>query len=196
MTYPLTFRFKLLALASQIYVEDAAGKTLCYVKQKMLRLREKVEVFSNDSQTQLLVTIEADRIIDWSARYSFKDTAGQVIGALGRRGMKSLWRSHYEVFAPGVSEPVFTITEENPFAKLLDGLVGQIPIVGMFSGYMLHPRYVALRTDGTPVLRLTKQAAFFEGRFVLEQLAPMNDAEETALMLAFLMMNLLERARG
>ncbi|MDZ4287113.1 MAG: hypothetical protein U0984_04100 [Prosthecobacter sp.] len=196
MNFPLTFRFKLLALASQIYVEDAAGKTLCYVKQKLLRLREKVEVFTDDSQRQLLTTIEADRIIDWSARYTFKDAGGGVLGSLGRRGMRSLWRSHYEVFAPGVSEPVFTITEENPFAKLLDGLVGQIPIVGMFSGFMLHPRYVAARTNGTPVLRLTKQSAFFEGRFVLEKLDEMNDAEEAALMLSFLMMNLLERARG
>lgn len=196
MNYPLTFRFKLVALAPQIYVEDASGKQVCYVKQKMLRFREKVEVFTDESRTQLLATIEADRIIDWSARYTFRDAQGNEIGAVGRRGMKSLWRAHYEVFAPGSRDISFLIREENPGAKLMDGFIEQIPIVGMFSGYMFHPRYLASRPDGTPVLRLTKQSAFWEGRFGLTQVNAADEGEHTALMLSFLMMNLLERKRG
>lgn len=196
MNYPLTFRFKLVALAPQIYVEDAAGKQICYVKQKLLRFREKVEVFTNDSRTQLLATIEADRIIDWSARYTFRDAKGVEIGAVGRRGMKSFWSAHYDVFAPGSRDIAFSIREENPFAKLLDGFIGEIPLVGMFTGFMFHPRYLASRPDSTPILRLTKQSAFFEGRFELTQVGDANEGEQTALMLSFLMMNLLERARG
>lgn len=196
MNFPLTFRFKVVALSPQIYVQDAHGQTVCYVKQKLLRLREKVEVFTDDSRSRLLSTIEADRIIDWSARYTFRDAQGNELGAIGRRGMRSLWRAHYDIFAPGSTEPAFHIREENPFTKLLDGFVGEIPILGLFSGYMLHPRYAATRADGTPVLRLTKRNAFFEGRFELEKLAELSDGEQTALMLGFLMMNLLERARG
>ncbi len=143
-----------------------------------------------------MTTIEADRIIDWSARYTFRDAQGNELGAIGRRGMRSLWRAHYDIFAPGSTEPAFHIREENPFTKLLDGFIGEIPILGLFSGYMLHPRYAATRADGTPVLRLTKRNAFFEGRFELEKLAELSDGEQTALMLGFLMMNLLERARG
>ena len=45
-------------------------------------------------------------------------------------------------------------------------------------------------------MRLTKQAAFFEGRFVLEQLGDASEGEQTAIMLGYLMMNLLERSRG
>lgn len=196
MNFPLTFRFKLLALASQIFVQDASGRTICNVKQKMLRLREKVEVYADDGRSNLMATIEADRIIDWSARYSFKDLHGNVMGALGRRGMRSLWRAHYEVFAPGSNEVAFTIKEENPFAKLIDGFVSEIPIVGLFTGFMLHPKFVAARLDGTPVARLTKQSAFFEGKFILEKLGDLSAGEESALVFAFLMMNLLERTRG
>jgi hypothetical protein len=197
MNYPLTFRFKLIALSPQIYVEDAAGNQVCYVKQKILRLREKVEVFTNDSRTQLLATIEADRIIDWSARYTFRDAQGREMGAVGRRGMKSLWRAHYEVFSPGSSDVVFTIREENPGAKLLDGFLSEIPILGLATGYLFHPRYLASRlADGSPALKLTKQSAFFEGRFQLTQVGDASEGEQMALMLSFLMMNLLERARG
>lgn len=197
MNYPITFRFKLIALAPQIYVTDATGKTICYVKQKLFRFKEKVEVFTDDTMKQLVATIEADRIIDWSARYTFKSPTGEVIGAIGRRGMKSLWKAHYDVFAPHAHSPTFAIQEENPWVKMLDGLVSGIPVVGAFSGYMLHPSYIASRVVGeAPVMRLTKQPAFFEGLFKLEPTGEANEGEQTALMLSFLMMNLLERARG
>ncbi len=197
MNYPLTFSFKLLALSPQIYVTDAGGRTICYVKQKLFRIREKVEVFTDDSMQTLLATIEADRIIDWSARYTFKSPTGQVLGAVGRRGLKSMWKAHYDVFAPGAQTPTFAIQEANAFVKLLDGLVSGIPVVGMFTGYMLHPSYIATRGEGgAPTLRLTKQPAFFEGRYGLVQEGPAEEGEQLALLLSFLMMNLLERARG
>ncbi|MGV3664198.1 MAG: hypothetical protein ACO1TE_28755 [Prosthecobacter sp.] len=197
MNYPVTFRFKLIALSPQIYVTDADGRTICYVKQKLFRFKEKVEVFTDDSMQHLLATIEADRIIDWSARYTFKAPNGQVLGAVGRRGLKSLWRAHYDVFGPGATSPTFAIQEANPFSKMLDGMVSEIPIIGMFAGYMLHPKYVATRvSDGERTLCLVKQAALFEGRFRLVQEGPADEGEQLALMLSFLMMNLLERARG
>lgn len=197
MNFPISFRFKLLALAPQIYVTDASGHTICYVKQKLFRFREKVEVFTDDSMQTLLATIEADRIIDWSARYTFKSPQGNVLGAIGRRGVKSLWRAHYDVFTQDGTEPVFTIQEASALVKLLDGIVGEIPIVGAFTGYMLHPSYHAVRRDGNVVVaKLTKRPAFFEGRFELEQISTANEGEELALLLSFLMMNLLERTRG
>ncbi|SKB09010.1 hypothetical protein SAMN02745166_05078 [Prosthecobacter debontii] len=196
MDYPITFRFKLIALTPQIYVENGSGHTLGYVKQKFLRLREKVEVYTDDNRSQLLATIDADRMIDWSARYTFRDAHGREIGSVGRRGFRSLWRAHYEVFAPGSRAVLFTIREENPGAKLMDGFIGELPIIGLFSGFMFHPRYLATRVDGSPVLRLTKESAFFEGRFSLTQVGDASEDEQTVLMLSFLMMNLLERRRG
>jgi len=197
MHYPLTLRFKLLALTPQIYVTDASGREVLYVKQKMFRLREKVEVHADSSRRHLVATIQADRIIDWSAKYTFRDPSGNVLGAVGRRGMRSLWSAHYDVFGPGSStQPILTIREEKPFIKVLDGILSGIPVIGILSSYLLHPTYLATRPGGPPVMRLSKQPAFFEGRFQLSPLMEASEQEQTALLLAFLMMNLLERSRG
>jgi hypothetical protein len=196
MNFPLSFSFKLLALSPQIYIQDATGKTVCYVKQKLFRLKEKVEVYADDSQQNLICTITADRIIDWSARYTFRDATGNELGAVGRRGMRSLWSAHYDIFSPGSTSPAFSIREENPMAKLFDNFLGQLPIIGMFTGFFFHPRFLTTRADGTQIMRLTKQSAFFEGKFLLEQLTPVTEGEETAIILSYLMMNLLERNRG
>jgi hypothetical protein len=68
--------------------------------------------------------------------------------------------------------------------------------VSLFAGYLLHPKYLVSRADGTPVLRLTKQPAFFEGRFSLDKLTEISQIEEQRAILSLLMMVLLERTRG
>jgi hypothetical protein len=110
--------------------------------------------------------------------------------------MKSIWRAHYEVFSPMGGAPAFTIREENPMAKIVDAVLGEIPIVGLFTGYMIHPKYLATRPDGTPVMRLTKQASLLERRFTIDLLSPADEGEQAALVMSFLMMILLERSRG
>ncbi|MEO0018928.1 MAG: hypothetical protein RLZZ522_2211 [Verrucomicrobiota bacterium] len=194
--YPLALSFKLLALASQATVTDAGGRTVLYTRQKLLKFREHVEIWTDNSQGTRLADIKANKIIDWSARYTATDSSGFEIGSVGRRGWRSLWRAHYEVFNPGDPNPDFSIREENPGAKVLDSLLGEIPILGMFTGYFCHPKYLATRSDGTPAMRLTKQPALFEGRFTVEKLCDLTPREELNLFLAFLMLVLLERSRG
>ena len=196
MQYPLTLRFKIIALAPQIFVEDANGQSICYVRQKLLKLREQVEVFTDRSRSQKLAHIQANKVLDWSARYTFTDLQGAELGSVGRQGMRSIWRAHYEVFDPGEKAPRFSIREENPWAKVVDSTLGGIPLLGAFTGYFVHPRYLASRHDGTPALRLTKQPAFWEGRFRIEKLTELSSPEEMNLIFSFLMLNLLERRRG
>lgn len=196
MNFPLTFRFKIMALAPQIFVEDASAQTVCYVKQRLLRLKEKIEVYEDASKQSLLATIDADRIIDWSARYHFATASGEAIGSVGRRGMRSLWRAHYEITLPGDSSPALTVREENPWTKVLDGIFGDLPIISLFSGYLFHPKYLITRQDGSPVMRMTKEPAFWEGRFKVESLGETSSQEQLTLTLSLLMMILLERRRG
>jgi len=81
---------------------------------------------------------------------------------------------------------------------LLDGLVGEIPLVGLLTGYVLHPAYRVSRVGGAeaPVLRAVKKPAFFEGRYTLEQVEALGPSEQTPAVLAVLMMLLLERGRS
>jgi hypothetical protein len=197
MNFPLSLRFKLLALSPQIYVTDAAQQPVLYVKQKLFKLREKIEVFHDDSRTRLFCTILANKVIDWSARYHFTAADGTDLGSVGRKGMRSLWRAHYEIFAPGDNVADFEIREENPWAKVGDSFFGELPIIGMFAGFLFHPRYLITRkATGQPVFRLTKQSAFWEGKFIIEKFGDATEQEEVALTLSLFMLILLEKNRG
>jgi hypothetical protein len=169
---------------------------ILYVRQKLLKFREHVEVFTDSGRGTALADIRANKVIDWSARYNFTDEAGQPVGSVGRRGWRSMWRAHYEVFRPGEASPAFAIQEENPWTKVLDSVLTGIPIIGMMSGYFCHPSYLATRAQGGPAMRMTKEAAFWEGRFRFDKLSDLSPREEMGLILSFLMLVLLERSRG
>jgi uncharacterized protein YxjI len=194
MQYPLDLSFKILALGPQVAVTDASGSLVLYVKQKLFRLKEEITVFADREQTRALYTLKADRVIDFSARYTFTDSSGAILGSVKRQGMKSLWKTHYDIFEG--DRATHTIRERNPWVKVADGLFEAIPLVGMFSGYVFHPSYDATREDGTVLMTLTKQPAFLEGKFRIEMLFNLPETEERRLLLAFLMMILLERGRG
>lgn len=196
--YPIQLNFKLIALAPRIFVRDAGGQSIFYVQQKVMALKEHVRVFSNEQMQQQLYEIRADRILDFSARYYFRDMSGGELGSIKHRGMRSIWSATYEIFNPGAGEPTYQLKEDNPWVKVGDALLSDIPVVGMLTGYFLHPTYTVTHlATGTPVLRLKKQPAFFESSFTIEKLDDRLQGEhETRLLLAVLMAVQLERSRG
>lgn len=195
MSYPLTIRFKVVALARQFSIEDSSGRLLMYVKQKAFKLREDVSVYADQAQTRVLYRINADRIIDWSARYSISDESGAEIGAIKQQGMRSIWRTRYDIFRG--DRVVFEVREENPWAKVGDSFLGEIPVLGFFAGYLFHPKYLISTAEGAPVLRATKQPALFEGKFRIERLeTPLNAEDERLLVIGALTTVLLEKNRG
>ena len=193
--YPLNFQFKVTSLANDFNVKDTDGNTLAYVRQKMFKLKEAISVFSNENRSDLLYKINADRIIDFNASYSFTNANEEVIGSVGRKGAKSLLKAHYEIFNQD-NKQEFVINEENPWAKVGDAVLGEIPVVGMFTGYFCNPRYAIKRADGTIVARLSKEASFMGRKFKLEKLSELNEKEGERMVLAIMMMSLLERRRG
>ena len=195
--YPLDLRFKLIALAPRIVVTDANGADVCFVSQKTFKLREDIQVFSDESKTTELFRIRADKIMDFNTTYSFTDSrTGQALGAIRSKGWKSIWRATYEI-VDAAGNLTHTITEDNPWIKVGDALLGELPFVGMFTGYFLHPSYSGIDVKTSHAdMQLKKQAAFFEGRYTLEQIGEMSREDEVRLMLSFMLMVQFMRQRG
>jgi hypothetical protein len=195
--YPLDIRFKLVALAPRMNVTDAAGQNVCFVSQNVWKLKEDIQVYQDETRSRELYRIRADKIMDFSTTYHFTESAtGQPLGAIKSKGWRSLWRATYEVTDPQ-GRLTHTITEDNPWVKIGDVLLGEIPIVGMFTGYLLHPSYSALdATTQHPDMQIKKEPAFFEGRYSLHQQGEISREDELRLLLSFMLMVQFMRRRG
>ncbi|MDQ3064766.1 MAG: hypothetical protein M3Q36_00665 [bacterium] len=197
MQYPLDLRFKILALASQIYVTDSSGNNVFYVKQKLFKLKEAIEIYNNSNKDLLLYTLNADRIIDLSPQYTLrKGQDGQELGGIKRFGARSLWKANYDI---NVGGKLFArVREANGWVKVADGLIGEIPLIGLVSGFLFHPKYIVEDADGRALGTLTKKPAFFEGRFIIDNQNLAEYSEEHQSIAAALLMTvaLMERTRG
>ncbi|RMH00601.1 MAG: hypothetical protein D6706_03600 [Chloroflexi bacterium] len=195
MNFPLTLSFKKIALSPQVSVTDANGQLLFYVKQKLFKLKEAITVYADREQTQPLYYINADRIIDFSARYHFTDTNGTELGSIKRDGRRSLWKARYDI-ADGNQIAFMRIREENGWVKVMDAIFGEVPILGIFSGYVFNPVYLVERPEGELVLKVKKEPAFLESNFTIEKHGELTEAETLPVILGVLLMTMLERMRG
>ncbi|MDF5708491.1 MAG: hypothetical protein PUP90_12590 [Nostoc sp. S4] len=194
MQYPLELTFKFWALAPQMSIVDVQGNLVFYVKQKLFKLKEAITIFADAEQTRPIYYIKADRIIDFSARYDFTDSNGTYIGSVKRRGLKSLWRARYDIFDGDTT--TLNIQEKNPWVKIADALFAEIPVVGMFTGYVFNPVYLVSRADGTIVMRLEKIPTFLSRKFIIKTVDRLGNRQEQQILLSLMMMLLLERNRG
>ena len=195
MNFPLDFNFKIISLASRILVRDANQDLIGFVQQKFFKLKEDIRIYSDETKTRQIYNIKADRILDFSANYTFYNEAGIEIGSIRRQGMSSIWKATYHLCDANRTQ-VMQINEENAWRKVGDALLSELPIIGMFTGYFLNPSYLVSKTNGSIVARLVKHPAFFESKFQLSKNTELSENEQHLVYLGTLMMTLLERGRG
>lgn len=195
LDFPLAVSFKIIALAPQIALTDARGHLIGYVRQKLFKLKEAVTIYSDVEQKNPVFRIAADRVLDISAQYRIEDASGSPVGVLRRRGLRSIWSAHYEIYRS--EQLLLEIREENPWSKVADSVFGNLPLIGMLSGYFFHPAYrVSHVQSGAPLVRVVKQPAMWEGKYTIERAGSGNPEDERLAVLCILMMLLLERSRG
>jgi hypothetical protein len=89
---------QVFALAGKFRFFDPGGKLVLFSEQKMFKLREDIRVYADENKTQEVLSIKARQIVDFSAAYDVVDTAlNQKVGALRRKGLRSILRDEWEV---------------------------------------------------------------------------------------------------
>ncbi len=195
LSFPLKFVFKISSFSNDFTATDASGKTVAYVKQKMFKLKEAISIYEDESKTKVNFKINADKWIDFSTAYSFTDAEGKELGKVARKGWASIWKAKYELIDQD-QKLQYHIREENAWVKVIDSLMGEIPVLGMFTGYLFNPSYIVTDMNGNNVARLKKEASFFGRKFEVNKLTDIDTDDEQRILLGLMMMILLERRRG
>lgn len=195
LNFPIQLTFNIGTLSNDFTARDVDSRTVAFVKQKLFKLKEDISIYADESKAELLFNIKADRWIDFSAAYSITHADGSELGKIARKGWRSLWKAKYLLIDQHQKEQ-FTIEEENGWVKVWDNLLGEIPIIGLLTGYFFNPSYAVMNLDGEKVARLKKQASFFGRKFEITKLTDMDNDDDERVMVGLMMMVLLERRRG
>ncbi|WP_191967900.1 LURP-one-related/scramblase family protein [Rhizosphaericola mali] len=193
--FPIDFKFHIGTLANDFTATDASGNTIAFVRQKIFKFFDEVQIFTDSSKSQLLYTIKANKWIDFSATYSFYDAQGNIIGSVARKGWTSIWKARYDIFDE-TKHLSYHIREDNPWTKVGDSFFSEIPLIGIFTGYVFNPSYSVIDNSGNKIARLKKQASFFGRKFSVEKSKQFVEVDTDRILLSLMMMILLERRRG
>jgi len=193
--FPLSFEFKIGTLANDFTCKDAEGDTVAYVKQKMFKLKEDIQVFEDESKSNMIYRVRADKWLDWSTAYQFTDSDGTNIGKIARKGWASLWKANYNIIDADDNHQ-YNIQEESGWVKVMDGMLGEIPVIGMFTGYLFNPKYLVTDLNGNLVARIVKEPSMWGRRFSVSKEGQFGDTDDDRVVLGLMMLILMERRRG
>lgn len=116
-------------LGQKFHIYDSVGNLQLYVQQKAFKLKEDIRVYRDESKSEEVLTITARSVLDFSAAYDVVDArSGEAVGALKRKGLKSMFRDEWIVMGPGDHE--LGVLKEDSMAmamlrRLLSNLVPQ-----------------------------------------------------------------------
>ncbi len=115
-----TIRRQIFTLAGGKFdIYDANGQQIGFSRQKAFKLKEDIEVFTDESMARSLISIKARSIVDFSAAYDVNDSqSGTKIGALRRKGWSSMMRDAWEVLDVG-DNLVSEISEDSVVMSLI-----------------------------------------------------------------------------
>ncbi len=116
--------FKFFGGEFKVYDED--GREVLHSKQKAFKLREDFRVHSVDLNQELL-TIKTPQILDIGATYNVVDaTTGEAIGALRRKGLKSIFKDEW-LFLSSQGEEIGKMAEHSMLGALMSRFIDLIP---------------------------------------------------------------------
>ncbi len=195
MQFPVTLNFKKIALAKQATLTDSNSNPIAYARQKILKLKEELEIFEDKTKAKKICSIKANKVLDFSAAYIFTDLNEESFGSIKREGLRSIWKATY-LLNNSDNNHYATIREENPFAKVMDTILGPIVLIGYICNYIFNPSYIITTKEGKELFRITKVPSFWGNLFKIDKLTEVDDSEETRCLMALLMMIFLEKSRG
>ena len=124
----------------KFHIYDPQENLVAYVEQKAFKLKEDITVFADEEKQNALLNIKAQQVIDFSAGYNVQDVAtGEIVGALKRKGLKSILRDEWIIFNAG-GEEIGRIREDSAFLAAIRRLI--TPLI---------PQSYSIELNGQPV---------------------------------------------
>lgn len=154
-------RRKVLQLfGASFHVYDPSDRLVLYGQMKAFKLKEDLAVYTDESMQTAVLQIRARSVIDFSATYDvFDSAAGTRIGALRRKGLKSMFKDEWLILDEA-DQPVGLIQEDSALMALVrrflasiipqtyHGYVGELPVCTFRQNW--NPLVSKITVDFTP----------------------------------------------
>jgi uncharacterized protein YxjI len=137
------------------HIWDGQGQLVLYSKLKAFKLKEDVRLFTGEDMREELLAVHARKVLDISATYDVTDSVtGQKVGALRRKGMRSLLRDEWLIL-DATDQEIGLIREDSMGLALLRRFLTNL-VPQRFDVEVMGQLVATIRQNFNPfVLKLT-----------------------------------------
>ena len=106
-------------LGAKFHIYGPNGELALFAKLKAFKIKEDVRIYADEEQTQEVLSIRTQSVFDVAGTYDVKDSVtGETVGALRRKGIKSMFRDEWLVLDANGSE-IGKIVEDSTVKALV-----------------------------------------------------------------------------
>lgn len=178
-------RKKVLTIWNKYWIEDSAGNILGFSKQKLLKLKEDIRIYSDESMSNELFCIKQQQIVDIWGNFAVVDSQTNThLGYVKRKALVSGFiRDEWEVY--------------NANRQLIGGIYETSMARGLARKYLpggaLIPEKMTLELQGRPVAEINQKFKIIGDIWEVNCRAVPPDFDRRVLIACMLLMAMIER---
>lgn len=178
-------RKKVVTVGQKYWIEDRNSNLLGFCKQKILRLKEDIRIYTDENLSQELFCIKQQQILDAFGNFAVLDsTTGTLLGSIKREWLSSAFaKDTWEIYNPA-NQLVGKIEEKS---------MGQALARKYMPGGGLVPEKMKLELNGVPVAEINQSFKIIGDIWEMQCHAVPPDFDRRVLIGTMLLMGLIER---
>jgi len=177
-------RKKVLAVGNKYWIEDQDQNILGFSKQKILKLKEDIRVYTSEDMNEEVFRIQQEQIVDvWGTFTVIDSKTDKILGYIRRKALISTF---------GWDE--WDVMDQN---KQIIGGVHESKGLGLIRKFVpgggLVPERMTLRLNDKPVAEINQQFKIIGDIWELRCLNVPRDFDRRVLLSSLLLMGMIER---
>ena len=179
-------RKKVLSIGNKYWIEDYAGNLLGFCKQKVLKLKEDIRIFSDESMTQELFNIKQEQIFDAWGSFAISDSMHPSnIGYIRRGFLSELGRDAWEL----------QDANRRPIGRIFEQSLGRALARKYMPGGGLVPEKMQIELNGNIIAEVNQKFKIIGDIWDMNIFKLPENVDRRILIAAMLMMGNIERDR-
>ena len=181
-----TIRKKVMTLWNKYWLEDAAGNVIGFSKMKMLKFKEDIRLFTDESMSHELFSIKQEQIVDMWGSFAIIDSAtNQSLGFIKRGFFSEFGRDAWEL----------QNQNRQVIGRIFEKSLGRALARKYMPGGALVPEQMTVELNGQPIAQINQDFKIIGDIWKMQCLAVPPELDRRVLIACMILMGNIERDR-
>ena len=178
-------RKKVVTIGQKYWIEDQNNNLLGFCKQKILKLKEDIRIYTDENLSQELFCITQQQILDAFGNFAVLDsTSGTLLGSIKREWLSSVFtKDTWEIYNP----------TNQLIGKIEEKSAGRALARKYMPGGGLLPEQMTLELNGVAVAEINQSFKIVGDIWEMHCNSVPPDFDRRVLIATMLLMGLIER---